>query len=104
MSQLGVLFVVLGAALLVISALGLFRLGDALTRQHAATKSGTLSQGLILLGVALHEGGLAWWWRAALIVSVLVVTLPISAQMLTRAAASRAPRASDASQPDAPPE
>jgi multicomponent Na+:H+ antiporter subunit G len=86
MSELGVTLVALGAALLVVSAIGLFRLEDALARQHAATKSGTLAQGLILMGVAIHEGGGAWWWRVALLLFVLVATLPIASQMLARAA------------------
>jgi multicomponent Na+:H+ antiporter subunit G len=90
-SELGLGLVALGATLLVVSALGLFRLSDALARQHAATKSGTLAQGLILFGVALHENGLAWWWRVALLLVVLVVTLPVASQMLARAAMKSAP-------------
>jgi multicomponent Na+:H+ antiporter subunit G len=90
-SELGVALVALGSLLLVVSALGLFRLGDALARQHAATKSGTLAQGLILLGVALHENGLAWWWRVALLLFVLIVTLPVASQLLARAAVKSSP-------------
>jgi multicomponent Na+:H+ antiporter subunit G len=86
MSELGIALVALGASLLVVSAIGLFRLEDALARQHAATKSGTLAQGLILIGVAFHESGIAWWWRVGLLLFVLVFTLPIASQMLARAA------------------
>jgi multicomponent Na+:H+ antiporter subunit G len=79
-------FAGLGVALLLVSAIGLFRLPDALARQHAATKSTTLAVGLVLLGVALHRNELAVWLRVALLLGFLVFTLPIAAHLLARAA------------------
>lgn len=87
MNVLGSILILLGTLLLVVSALGLFRLHDALARQHAATKSATLSLGLILLGVALIAGDGATWLRVVLIVGLLLLTLPVSSHMLGRAAA-----------------
>lgn len=52
----------LGIVLLLVAAVGLFRLPDALARQHAATKSVTLALGLVLAGAALHAGDAQWWW------------------------------------------
>ncbi len=75
-----------GVVLLVVSALGLFRLQDALARQHAATKSTTLALGLILIGTALEAGSTAVWLRVCVIVVMLLATLPIASQMLARAA------------------
>ncbi|MBX3247308.1 MAG: monovalent cation/H(+) antiporter subunit G [Myxococcales bacterium] len=80
----------LGVLLLLVSALGLFRLPDALARQHAATKSATLALGLILIGVALHVGEASWWIRVGLIVGFLIATLPVASHMLARAAAREA--------------
>lgn len=77
----------LGAVLLVVSAVGLYRLRDALARQHAATKSATLALGLILLSSALQAQTGAWWIRIALIVLFLFFTLPVASHMLARAAA-----------------
>lgn len=77
----------LGVALLVVSAVGLFRLPDALSRQHAATKSTTLALGLLLVGAAWIAGDPAWWLRVATILLFLVVTLPVASQVLARAAA-----------------
>ena len=77
----------LGGLLLVVSALGLFRLRDALARQHAATKSATLALGLILVSVALHAQMSAWWIRIVLILGFLFFTLPVASHMLARAAA-----------------
>jgi multicomponent Na+:H+ antiporter subunit G len=77
----------MGSALLVIAALGLFLLEDALARQHAATKAGTLALGAILCGTALVGGGTEWWGRIAIVVPMLLVTLPVASHMLARAAA-----------------
>lgn len=78
-----------GCALLVVAGVGLFRLPDALSRQHAATKSGTLALGLVLLGVALARD-FGWDTRIALIIVFLLMTLPVSSHMLARAAARHA--------------
>lgn len=80
----------LGVVLLVVSALGLFRLPDALARQHAATKSTTLAIGLVLIGAALHAQDLGVAWRVAAILVLLLVTLPVASHMLARAAARHA--------------
>lgn len=90
MSMLALTLVALGVLLLLVAAGGLFLLPDALARQHAATKSGTLALGLILGGVAVHAGEAAWAWRVAAILALLVVTLPVASHMLARAAARHA--------------
>ncbi len=75
----------LGALLLVVSAVGLFRLPDALARQHAATKSTTLALGLILVGVGVASGDPAVWLRVGLLLAFLVLTLPVASHLLARA-------------------
>ena len=87
MSVLSFVIGTLGAVLLVVSAVGLYRLRDALARQHAATKSATLALGLILVSAALQMQTGAWWIRIALIVVFLFFTLPVASHMLARAAA-----------------
>ena len=87
MSWLGGGLFVTGGVLLVIAGLGLFLLPDALARQHAATKAGTLAVGVTMAGIALMGGTAEWWWRSAAIVSLLFATLPVSSHMLARAAA-----------------
>ena len=77
----------MGAALFVVAALGVLRLPDTLSRQHAATKSATFALGLILLGVALNAPDWTWWLRVAAIEALLLVTLPVASHMLSRAAA-----------------
>lgn len=79
----------IGSCLLVVSALGLFTLRDALTRLHATTKSATLAQGFMFLGVAFIIPSLSVAWKVIAILVILFFTLPVSAQMLARAALSR---------------
>jgi multicomponent K+:H+ antiporter subunit G len=81
----------LGAFLFLASAIGLLRLPDLYTRVHAPTKAATL--GVALLGSAsllrsLPSGDLVWI-EDLLIVVFLVLTVPVSSQVLLRAAATR---------------
>lgn len=92
MSNVALLLVAAGVLLLLVAAAGLFLLPDALARQHAATKSGTLALGLILAGTAIHAADAAWTWRVVVILALLIVTLPVASHMLARAAARHAYR------------
>ena len=69
-----------------LAALGVLRLPDVLTRMHASTKAGTLGAGLILTAVAVHavESGLTL--RALVAVAFLLLTAPVAAHMIGRAA------------------
>jgi multicomponent Na+:H+ antiporter subunit G len=90
MTALGLGLVVAGAALLLVAAWGVLRLPDALSRQHASTKAGTLALALVALGAMALMGQTAWTWRLALVLLALLVTLPVSSQLLARAAAREA--------------
>lgn len=84
---------VLGCALLAMAAVGVVRLPDALSRQHAATKAGTLALGVLMVAVAL--GGADWGWalRALALFVVLLATLPVASHVLARAALKERERA-----------
>jgi multicomponent Na+:H+ antiporter subunit G len=86
MSAAGLVLLAIGAALLVIAAWGVITLPDALSRQHAATKAGTLALALVLLGAWLLMPTAEWAWRLALILGFLLATLPIASHLLARAA------------------
>ena len=86
MSQGGLILAMLGCVVLLIAAAGLFRLADAVSRQHAATKAGTLGLGMILAGAALYGGDWAWGGRVLTILAILFATLPVASHMLARAA------------------
>ena len=81
-----VIFLLIGSALTVLAGVGIVRLPDVFIRMHAATKVGTLGTGLILVGVALHFGDIATLIRCVLIILFLLLTAPIGAHMIGRAA------------------
>jgi multicomponent Na+:H+ antiporter subunit G len=75
-----------GSLLSAIAALGILRFPDVYTRLHAASKAGPLGAGLILLGVAFASGDWAIAVRCMLGLVFLLVTSPVSAHLLARAA------------------
>ena len=86
----GWLLIIAGSMLLAIACLGVLRLPDALSRQHAATKAATLALGVMALGLAVLHGEAAWWWRSALLMVTLCATMPVASHALARAAARKA--------------
>lgn len=90
MSALAAVLLVAGAVLLVIAAWGVVTLPDALARQHAATKAGTLALALVGLGAFVAVPDAGWAWRVALIVGFLLATLPVASHLLARAAVREA--------------
>jgi len=87
MAVLGWVLCAVGMVLMLVAARGLVRLPDALSRQHAATKAGTVAVTLFAVGAALVAGSAAWSWRLAAIVVLLLLTLPLASHTLSRAAA-----------------
>ena len=86
MTIIGTSLVVLGALILLLASVGLFALRDALSRQHAATKAGTLGIVCIVTGAAFLGGDTAWFGRAVVIVALVWITLPVASHVLARAA------------------
>jgi multicomponent Na+:H+ antiporter subunit G len=75
-----------GGALLLLAAWGVIRLPDALSRQHAATKAGTLAVALVCLGAMVAAGEAGWTLRLLAILVFLLATLPVASHLLARAA------------------
>lgn len=75
----------LAMLILLIAAVGILRLPDALARQHASTKAGTLAVSLFAVGLALVAGEAAWTWRLLALITFLLITLPLAAHALARA-------------------
>jgi multicomponent Na+:H+ antiporter subunit G len=76
----------LGAIFLLIAGIGVLRLPDVYCRASAATKAATLGLGLILIGVAFHFGSLAVTTRVIATIAFVLLTSPISAHVICRAA------------------
>jgi len=77
---------IVGSLLALIAGIGLVRFPDVLTRMHAATKPQTLGVLLILLGLALRVEDRSVLAVIALAAVFQLVTAPVSAHMLGRAA------------------
>jgi multicomponent Na+:H+ antiporter subunit G len=80
------LLLVSGGAFACIAGLGLVRMPDVYIRMHAATKAGTLGTGLILAAVAVHFADAAVAMRALAAIAFLLITAPVAAHMIGRAA------------------
>lgn len=80
------ILLLIGAGFGLVGALGLIRFPDVYTRMHAASKAGTLGSGFCLLAVAVNETSFDVTTRALAGVVFFVLTAPISAHLLARAA------------------
>lgn len=79
-------FLFAGCLLTLISAVGIVRYPDVISRQHVATKPQVLSLIFNLLGTALLVREATMTWTMLLVVAFMLITAPISAHMLSRAA------------------
>ncbi|AAL81575.1 Na+/H+ antiporter subunit G [Pyrococcus furiosus DSM 3638] len=90
LSLIGELLVLFGTVFYLLSTLGLIRMPDVYNRMQTATKSATLGSLGVIIGTgiwALGEGfSVAWLTKAIVIAAFLLLTNPISAHALIRAA------------------
>lgn len=78
--------VLLGLVVMTIGVAGIVRMPDIFTKQHAASKSVFLGVCSILVAVAI-SGGAAFSARAVLIGMLLILTTPVAAHEIAKAAA-----------------
>lgn len=86
MSYVAAVLMLIGSLLSALAALGILRFPDIYTRLHAASKAGPLGAGLILLAVGFASGDWSVAVRCVLGFLFLVLTSPVSAHLLARAA------------------
>ena len=88
MKEFAVLFIAFVGLFFVASAvLGTLRFPDVFTRMHAITKAGTLGVGLMLASAAVFFiDDVSLVTRAAAVLVFTLITAPVSAQMIGRAA------------------
>ncbi len=77
---------VIGAVFSLIASIGIIRLKDVYMRMHAASKAGTLGSGLMLIALAVHAHEIDVITRAAAGVVFFLLTAPIAAHLLAKAA------------------
>ena len=83
---IGTILMLFGVFLILIAGIGLLRMPDLYLRMSAATKASTLGLGLILLGTVLFFGELGIASRAIATIIFVLLTAPVSAHMIGRAA------------------
>jgi len=83
---LSLLLFLVGSFLMFLAGVGLLRLPDIFLRMSAATKASTLGAGFILLAAALHFEELGTTSRAIATIFFLLLTGPIAAHRIARAA------------------
>jgi multicomponent Na+:H+ antiporter subunit G len=76
----------LGVVLMWIAAIGLLRMPDLYLRTSVTSKGATLGIAALLLAVALHFGELGTSSRALAVIIFMMVSAPVAAHMLGRAA------------------
>ena len=86
LNYLAAAIIVLGGLFSVVAAIGLIRLPDIYSRSHAASKAGTLGSGLVLVALALQAQDSATVTRAIAAIIFFILTAPIAAHLLARAA------------------
>ncbi len=77
---------VAGGLFTFLAALGVVRLPDVYTRMHAASKAGTVGSGLMLLAAGIHALDAAILTRALAGFVFFVLTAPVAAHLLAKAA------------------
>jgi multicomponent Na+:H+ antiporter subunit G len=78
--------VLIGSLFALTASIGLLRLPDFYTRMHAASKAGTLGSCVMLVALAVHADDLAVTLRALGGVVFFLLTAPVSAHLLAKAA------------------
>ncbi|NJE42296.1 monovalent cation/H(+) antiporter subunit G [Thermococcus sp. GR6] len=91
LTVIGEVLVLLGTFFYFLSALGLIRMPDVYNRMQTSTKSATLGSLGVIVGVGIWAlgtdfGSAAWLTKTIIIAVFLLLTNPISAHALIRAA------------------
>jgi len=80
------LLILAGGIFAFVASVGMLRLPDTIIRMHAATKAGALGSGLIFIALACYYLELSTTLRALAAVFFLLLTAPVAAHLIGRAA------------------
>jgi multicomponent Na+:H+ antiporter subunit G len=76
-----------GATLALLAAVGVLRMPDVFTRMQSSTKASTLGLGCLRAGLVLLHPNAEFVIRAGSIAAFIMLTTPVSAHVIARAAA-----------------
>ncbi len=83
-TALAAILLAIGAALMVLSSIGLVRMPDLYTRMSASSKAAGLGSSLVLAAVGVHFGTLDVAARAIAAILFIFLTVPVAAHMVAR--------------------
>ena len=83
---LGAILMMIGTAFVLVAGVGILRMPDLYMRISATTKATTLGVGCIVAAAAVHFGEAGVTSRAAAIIAFVLLTSPVAAHMIGRAA------------------
>jgi len=86
MEVLTAVLMLLGGVFCLVASVGMLRLPDTIIRMHAATKAGALGSGLMFLALASYYMELSTTLRAFAAIVFLLLTAPVAAHLIGRAA------------------
>jgi multicomponent Na+:H+ antiporter subunit G len=89
---ISVVLLIIGAAFMVMAGLGLLRMPDIYLRMSASTKAATLGVGAVLLAAAVYFNTPGITARALATILFVLLTAPVSAHMIGRAAHAKGHR------------
>ena len=75
-----------GALLTLLAAVGVLRMPDVFTRMQTSTKASTLGMAFLILGAAVQVPDVASVVKLASILAFLMLTTPVAAHVIARAA------------------
>jgi multicomponent Na+:H+ antiporter subunit G len=83
---LSITLIIIGAAFMLVAAIGVLRMPDLYLRMSASTKAATLGISATFLGLAIHFNELGVSSRAIAVIIFILLTAPVAAHMMGRAA------------------
>lgn len=83
---ISIFLIIVGTALMLISAIGIIRLPDFYLRMSAITKAATLGLFLILIGLAIFFNRPGLSIKSSIIILLILLTNPVGAHAIARAA------------------
>lgn len=83
---LGAILMMIGTAFVLVAGVGILRMPDLYMRISATAKATTLGVGCIVAAAAVHFGEPGVTSRAAAIIAFVLLTSPVAAHMIGRAA------------------
>jgi len=78
--------IIIGTVFIIIASVGILKLPDFYIRMSAITKAGTVGVGFIALGIAIYFNDLSISIKSFVIISFMMVTAPVAAHIIARAA------------------